>query len=73
MAAVVPILPGQELRLRIVRPGDQPGQGIGFLTDDTMVVFERGLRALGKQIAVTVASVLETSAGRMVFARPMLP
>ncbi|RMH10866.1 MAG: PIN/TRAM domain-containing protein [Planctomycetota bacterium] len=64
-----PVVTGQELSIEVVRPGEQPGQGVGFLEDGTMVVIENGAEAVGSEISVVVTSTLQTSAGRMVFAR----
>lgn len=62
-------LPGEVLNLRIAKPGDQAGQGVGYLPDGTMVVVEHGRPHLNQEVAVTVTSVLQTPAGRMVFGR----
>jgi len=64
------VLPGESLRVQVLREGKEPGQGVGFLEDGTMVVVEQGRRLLGQEVAVVVTSALQTSAGRMVFARP---
>lgn len=64
------VLPGESLRVQVLREGKEPGQGVGFLEDGTMVVIEQGRRLLGQEVAVVVTSALQTSAGRMVFARP---
>ena len=64
------VLPGQELSLRIIQEGKELGQGVGYLEDGTMVVVENGRRALGTDVTVTVSRVLQTVAGRMVFAQP---
>jgi uncharacterized protein YacL len=64
------VLPGERLRVHVLREGKEPGQGVGFLEDGTMVVVEQGRRLLGQEVAVVVTSALQTSAGRMVFARP---
>ena len=63
-------LPGESLRVQVLREGKEPGQGVGFLEDGTMVVVEQGRRLLGQEVAVVVTSALQTSAGRMIFARP---
>ena len=63
------ILPGEQLDVSIVKRGREPGQGIGYLPNGTMVVVEQGQRNLGKKKRVTVQSVLQTAAGRMVFAQ----
>jgi len=62
-------LPGERIEVQVVKPGEEPGQGIGYLDDGTMVVVEAGRDHIGKQVAITVTSVLQTSAGRMVFGR----
>ena len=62
-------LPGEKLSLRIIKPGEEPGQGVGYLPDGTMIVAEQGRDHIGKDIVITVTSVLQTSAGRMVFGR----
>jgi uncharacterized protein YacL len=69
--AVRPIyLPGDTLELKILKEGKEPSQGIGYLDDGTMVVVEEGLNHLGGELRVVVTSALQTSAGRMIFARP---
>lgn len=63
-------LPGDSLNLKVLKEGKEPSQGIGYLEDGTMVVVEEGRIYIGKQLPVTVTSALQTSAGRMIFARP---
>ena len=63
-------LPGEAMRVSIVREGKEPGQGVGFLDDGTMVVVEQGKRLIGQHVDVTVTSALQTSAGRLIFTRP---
>lgn len=63
------VLPGQEVVVRLSRQGKEHGQGVGFLDDGTMVVVERGVALLGTEVRVVVTNVLQTSTGRMVFAR----
>jgi uncharacterized protein YacL len=63
-------LPGDSLDLKILREGKEPTQGIGYLDDGTMVVVEEGREYVGNQLQVIVTSALQTSAGRMIFARP---
>lgn len=65
-------LPGEYLNIRIVKGGDQPLQGVGYLEDGTMVVVEQGKQHLGQEISIVVTSVLQTPAGRMIFGRPEL-
>ena len=63
------VLPGESLSIKIIKPGEELGQGIGYLEDGTMVVAEGGRERIGDQVVITVTSVLQTSAGRMVFGR----
>ncbi len=63
-------LPGEEMEINIIQEGRELGQGVGYLEDGTMVVIENGRRYLHETIRVTVTKVLQTSAGRMIFARP---
>ncbi len=62
-------LPGESLTVRVVKQGDQFGQGVGYLDDGTMVVVEQGRSHIGQEVGITVTSVLQTPAGRMVFGR----
>ncbi len=62
-------LPGESLAIRLVKQGDQIGQGVGYLDDGTMVVVEQGRAYIGQDVAITVTSVLQTPAGRMIFGR----
>jgi uncharacterized protein YacL len=62
-------LPGEAIDVRIVKPGEEPGQGVGYLEDGTMVVIEGGRDHIGEQVSAVVTSVLQTSAGRMVFGK----
>jgi uncharacterized protein YacL len=69
--AVRPIyLPGDSLELKILKEGKEPSQGVGYLDDGTMVVVEEGQTRIGDEMRVIVTSALQTSAGRMIFARP---
>jgi uncharacterized protein YacL len=61
-------LPGEELVVSIVREGNQPGQGVGYLDDGTMVVVEKAAKYVGQAVPVAVTSSLQTSAGKMIFA-----
>ena len=63
------VLPGEIMRVFILKEGKEAGQGVGYLDDGTMVVVEQGKRALGKTIEVAVTSVLQTTAGKMIFCR----
>jgi len=62
-------LPGESLDVRIVKPGEEAGQGVGYLDDGTMIVVEGGREHLNKTVRIAVTSVLQTSAGRMIFGR----
>jgi uncharacterized protein YacL len=62
-------LPGEAMNVRLVKAGDQIGQGVGYLEDGTMVVVEQGRAAIGQEVTITVTSVLQTPAGRMIFGR----
>jgi uncharacterized protein YacL len=64
------VLPGEELRVRVIQEGKEAGQGVGFLDDGTMIVVEGGARHLDHDIGVVVTRVLQTVAGRMIFAQP---
>jgi len=64
------VLPGEEMQVQVIKNGKEMGQGIGYLDDGTMIVVENGRRYLGQTIQVLVTSVLQTAAGRMIFARP---
>ena len=55
------------MNVRVIKEGKEAGQGLAYLDDGTMVVVENGIRHVGKSIDVVVTSVLQTSAGRMVF------
>ena len=64
------VLPGEEMKVIVVKDGKEATQGIGYLDDGTMIVVEGGRRFMGEQIVVIVTSVLQTAAGRMIFAKP---
>jgi uncharacterized protein YacL len=55
--------------VKVIKPGEEPGQGVGYLEDGTMVVAEGARDRVGQTIQLTVTSVLQTSAGRMIFGR----
>ncbi|HEX2681615.1 MAG TPA: PIN domain-containing protein [Candidatus Dormibacteraeota bacterium] len=63
-------IPGEEIVVTVAREGKEPGQGVGSLDDGTMVVIQNGKRLLNQTITATVTSVIQTSAGRMIFAEP---
>ncbi|MGE5297351.1 MAG: PIN/TRAM domain-containing protein, partial [Solirubrobacterales bacterium] len=62
-------LPGETMRVRIVKPGEEADQGIGYLDDGTMIVVEGARNKIGKDIVLSVTSSLQTSAGKMIFGR----
>ncbi len=66
------VLPGEELRVRVIQEGKEAGQGVGFLDDGTMIVVEGGARHMDHDVDVAVTRVLQTVAGRMIFAQPRL-
>lgn len=69
--ALKPIaIPGEDLSVTVVKDGKEPNQGVAYLDDGTMVVIENGRRFLNATIPVTVTSILQTAAGRMIFASP---
>ena len=71
--AVKPVvLPGEEMNVQVIKDGKEHNQGIAYLDDGTMIVVEEGRNYIGKHIDVLVTSVLQTSAGRMIFAKPKL-
>ncbi|HEX4056604.1 MAG TPA: PIN domain-containing protein [Tepidisphaeraceae bacterium] len=63
------VLPGERMTVRLLKPGESPGQGVGYLVDGTMVVVEQGRPHLNEEVEFTVTSVLQTSAGKMIFGR----
>lgn len=63
------VLPGEIMAVKIIKPGEESGQGVGYLEDGTMVVAEGAREQLGHVVDLTVTSVLQTSAGRMIFGR----
>ena len=69
--ALKPIfLPGEEVTVRVMKPGEETHQGVGYLEDGTMVVIEDGYRLMNRTQQVVVTKVLQTTAGRMIFAKP---
>jgi len=62
--------PGEEMNVKIIQEGKEPGQGVGYLDDGTMIVVEGGARSMNEEVGVTVTRVLQTVAGRMIFAQP---
>jgi uncharacterized protein YacL len=62
--------PGEEMMVKIIQEGKEPGQGVGYQDDGTMIVVEGGSRFMNRELGVTVTRVLQTVAGRMIFAQP---
>lgn len=71
-AVKTPVLPGEKLAIKIISQGKEAGQGVGYLDDGTMIVVEGGEKFMGKKIKVVVSRLLQTEAGRMVFAKPKI-
>lgn len=69
--AVKPVaIPGEEMTATVVKEGKEAGQGVAYLEDGTMIVVENGYKFIGRRLQLVVTSILQTAAGRMVFARP---
>ncbi|WP_347877392.1 TRAM domain-containing protein [Caloranaerobacter azorensis] len=69
--AVKPVvLPGEEMIVQVIKDGKESGQGVAYLDDGTMIVVDGGKKHIGETIDVMVTSVLQTAAGRMIFAKP---
>ena len=66
-----PVTAGDEVNVLVTKTGKEPGQGVGYLDDGTMVVVERGREFVGHEVLVQVTSVLTTANGRLVFSRPV--
>ncbi|MHB8171915.1 MAG: PIN domain-containing protein [Thermincolia bacterium] len=64
------VLPGEEMVVQVIKDGKESGQGVAYLDDGTMIVVDNGKRHMGQTISVQVTSVLQTAAGRMIFAKP---
>jgi uncharacterized protein YacL len=65
------VLPGEMLEVKVIKEGKEYNQGIGYLDDGTMIVVENGKHLLGQTIGTSVTSVLQTTAGRMIFTKPL--
>jgi uncharacterized protein YacL len=63
------VIPGEAMAVTIVKDGKEVNQGVGYLDDGTMIVVENGRTLKGEAVAVEVTSVLQTAAGRMIFAK----
>ena len=69
-AIKVVFLPGETLNVTVIQEGKEPGQGVAYLDDGTMVVVDDGRRHIGRDLNVVVTKIFQTQAGRMIFARP---
>ena len=63
------VLPNEEMTVTVIKEGKEPSQGVAYLNDGTMIVIEGGKKYVGNTIKVIVSTVLQTSAGRMIFAK----
>ena len=63
------VIPGEQIFVQLVKNGKEEGQGVAYLDDGTMIVVEDGSKSIGKEVAVIITSVLQTSAGKMIFAK----
>ncbi|MCX7816447.1 MAG: TRAM domain-containing protein [Syntrophales bacterium] len=61
------VLPGESMSVKIIKEGKEPGQGVGYMDDGTMIIVDQGHNYIGQTVEVTVTSVLQTAAGRMIF------
>ena len=69
--ALKPILvPGEDIVVKVIQEGKEPGQGIGYLSDGTMIVIEGGAKLIGKEINCEVVRIFQTIAGKMIFVSP---
>ena len=66
-----PVVAGEDVSVQLIKAGREPGQGVGYLDDGTMVVVEDGKRLVGRDVKVRVTSVVVTANGRLVFAHPV--
>lgn len=64
-----PVMPGEKMKIRIIREGKEPDQGLGYLEDGTMVVVDHAKRDIGKEIEVEVVSIYQSETGRIIFGR----
>ncbi len=63
------VLPGEKINVTLIKPGEQQGQGVGYLDDGTMIVAENGGHMIGERVRLTITSAMQTSAGRLIFGR----
>jgi uncharacterized protein YacL len=62
-------IPGEHVRIKVIKEGESQGQGVGYLDDGTMVVVDQGSKLIGEEVDTVVTSVLQNSAGRMIFSK----
>jgi len=67
------VLPGEMMTVKVIKPGEELGQGVGYLDDGTMVVAEDGEAHIGGRVKLIVTSTTQTSAGRLIFGRVSMP
>lgn len=65
------VLPGEHMRVQVVQPGKERNQGVGYLPDGTMIVVDGGDKIMGQEVTIEVTRVLQTVAGKMLFAKPL--
>ena len=63
------VIPGEQIFVQLVKNGKEEGQGVAYLDDGTMIVVEDGSKSIGKEVAVIITTVLQTSAGKRIFAK----
>ena len=68
-AVRTPIIPGDRIKVKLIKAGEEEDQGIGYLEDGTMVVIEKGLAKIGQEVQCVVTNALQTNTGRMVFGK----
>jgi uncharacterized protein YacL len=68
-ALKIPVIPGDEMHVKVIREGKEPNQGLAYLDDGTMIVIENGKQLINQKIQITITSVFQTSAGRLIFAK----
>ncbi|MBM2820395.1 MAG: twitching motility protein PilT, partial [Candidatus Berkelbacteria bacterium] len=64
------LIPGEEIYVKIIQKGKEPGQGVGYLPDGTMIVVEGGEKLVGKEVSCEVVRIYHTVAGKMIFVQP---
>ncbi len=67
------VLPGEMMTVKVIKEGKEQGQGVGYLDDGTMIIVDNGQRHIGSTVDAVVTSVLQTTAGRMIFSELKAP